>query len=185
MDRPLINEHAISNGPTVIMPNGDLIIATHAGTLNLPTISNKAKLAYKFPHIQKSLLSLSAICNEGGTAIFNKHEMYITKNRKIILKGTRDKLTGLWLISMNNSPPKHTLRHNNDNLAAAVIESTKTKQELIRFLYATSFFPVKSTWIKAIRNGNFATFPGLIAELVAKYLPQEILTILGHKHKLK
>ena len=55
----------------------------------------------------------------------------------------------------------------------------------MKFLHASCFSPVKSTWIKAIRNGNFATFPGLIANLVSKYLPLEILTILGHYHRFK
>jgi len=47
-------------------------------------------------------------------------------------------------------------------------------------LYATYFFLVKSTWIKVIDNGNFATFPGLTVELVQKYLLLEIPTILGY-----
>ena len=66
-----------------------------------------------------------------------------------------------------------------------MLETTHTKKELVRFLHAVYFFPVISTWIKAILNGNFATFPGLTAELVSKYLPKEEPTILGYQHKLK
>ena len=73
----------------------------------------------------------------------------------------------------------------NANAASAVLETTHTKKELVRFLHDVCFFPVISTWIKAIINGNFATFPGLTAELVSKYLPKEEPTILGHQHKLK
>ena len=107
MDMPLIDEHPISNGPTVMLPNGNTISATHAGTLDLLHLSTETKLAYKFPHIQKSLLSLSAICNEGGVAIFSKHHMHIIKNGKIILKGIRDTTTGLWLVPLSHGklPP--------------------------------------------------------------------------------
>ena len=187
MDMPLIDEHPISNGPTVMLPNGNTISATHAGTLDLPHLSTETKLAYKFPHIQKSLLSLSAICNEGGVAIFSKHNMHIIKNGKIILKGTRDTTTGLWLVPLSHCklPPQAPMCKPSSNYSAAVIETTKTKRELVRFLHASCFFPVKSTWIKAIRNGNFATFPGLTVDLVSKYLPVEIPTILGHQHRHK
>ena len=71
------------------------------------------------------------------------------------------------------------------NAASAVLETTHSKQELVRFLHATCFYPVKSTWLKAIANGNFATFPGLTTSLVSKYLSNEIPTILGHRHKNK
>ena len=71
------------------------------------------------------------------------------------------------------------------NAASAVLETTHSKQELVRFLHTTCFYPVKSTWLKAIANGNFATFPGLTTSLVSKYLSNEIPTIHGHRHKNK
>ena len=37
-----------------------------------------------------------------------------------------------------------------------------------------------STWIKAIDNGHFATWPGLTADLVRKHLPKSTATIKGH-----
>ena len=72
-----------------------------------------------------------------------------------------------------------------NNFTTAVIKSTKIKQELVRFLHTTHFFPMKSTWLKAIKNGNFATFLSLTAKIVSKYLLLEIPTILGHKHMHK
>ena len=38
---------------------------------------------------------------------------------------------------------------------------------------------------KVIKNSNSATFLDLTANLVSKYLPLEVLTILGHEYKLK
>ena len=138
MDTPLLNEHPITNSPTVILPNGSTTTATHAGLLDIPHLSAKAKLAYKFPNFQKALLSLSTICDEGGTAIFNKHNMHILHNGRIILKGIRDTSTGLWLVPIS----KHQSTLNKTNLpelvtklsntvAQAVIETTRTKQELV------------------------------------------------------
>ena len=73
----------------------------------------------------------------------------------------------------------------NKNITAAVIEATNTKKELVCFLYSTCYYPIKSKWIKATQNSNFATFPVLTAELVNKYLDIEIPTILGHLHQYK
>lgn len=50
----------------------------------------------------------------------------------------------------------------------------------MQFLHAACGSPVPSTWIKAINNGHFATWPGLTAELVRKHLPKSTATIKGH-----
>ena len=101
MDVPLQNEKPISKGPIVALPNNTTMQATHTGTLNIPQLPLKAKIACKFPSIKKSLISISDLCNEGGSATFTKHNVCIYFNGKIILKGFRDKVTGLWLLPLN------------------------------------------------------------------------------------
>ena len=66
MDVPLQNEKQISNGPIVALPDDTTMQATHLGTLNIPQLPLKAKIAYKFPSIKKSLVSISDLCNKGG-----------------------------------------------------------------------------------------------------------------------
>ena len=65
------------------------------------------------------------------------------------------------------SPSHHPKINPTTNVAASVMESTSTKTELVRFLYAYYFFPVISTWIRAINSGNYASFPGLASTLVS------------------
>ena len=49
---------------------------------------------------------------------------------------------------------------------------TMTKAELIKYLHQAAFSSsIKATWKKAIKNGQFTTWPGLTAEAVEKYLP--------------
>jgi hypothetical protein len=50
----------------------------------------------------------------------------------------------------------------------------------VQFLHAAAFSPVQDTWLKAIRVGHFATWPGLTEDLVPKHLPKEIATVKGH-----
>ena len=47
-------------------------------------------------------------------------------------------------------------------------------------MHAATGFPVRSTWIRAIKNGNFNSWPGLSYNNAAKYCPQLKETIKGH-----
>jgi len=53
----------------------------------------------------------------------------------------------------------------------------------MKFLHACCFSPATSTFIKAIKNGNFLTWPGLTAENVRKHLPVFIATLKGHMNE--
>ena len=46
-------------------------------------------------------------------------------------------------------------------------------------MHAAAVFPVRSTWLKAIKNGNFNSWPGLTYNNAAKYCPQSMETIKG------
>ena len=52
--------------------------------------------------------------------------------------------------------------------------------ELVKFLHAAAGFPVTDTWVKAICNNQFATWPGLTSALVYKNLPKSDETVKGH-----
>ena len=75
-----------------------------------------------------------------------------------------------------------TMTKYNHNLAVIICKK-QTHQDLVRYLHAACFSPVKSTWVKAISNNNFITWPGLTSQLVTKHLPPLEATVLGHQHK--
>ncbi len=50
----------------------------------------------------------------------------------------------------------------------------------IRYLHAAAGYPVKATWLKAIRNGNFSTWPLINIKNVAKHFPESDETQFGH-----
>ena len=50
----------------------------------------------------------------------------------------------------------------------------------IRYLHAAAGYPVKATWLKAIRNGNFSTWPLINVKNVAKHFPESEETQFGH-----
>ncbi|MCP4746067.1 MAG: hypothetical protein GY874_07980, partial [Desulfobacteraceae bacterium] len=68
-------------------------------------------------------------------------------------------------------PPEEAISH--------VFELPSTKKT-IAYFHAAAGFPTKETWIKAIRNGNYDTWPGLTEEAVNKYYPESDETQKGH-----
>ena len=57
---------------------------------------------------------------------------------------------------------------------------SQTKQDLARYLHASCWSPPISTFLRAIKNGNFLTWPGLTTQLITKHLPPSIATAKGH-----
>ena len=54
-----------------------------------------------------------------------------------------------------------------------------TKTELATYLHACCFSPAPSTFITAIKNGNFISWPGLTPSLISK-MPPSVNTAKGH-----
>jgi hypothetical protein len=63
---------------------------------------------------------------------------------------------------------------------AAATTSTDTVPALITFYHAAAGYPVKSTWIAAIANGHYNSWPGLTADRVRRHLTEPIATVKGH-----
>ena len=53
----------------------------------------------------------------------------------------------------------------------------------IKFLHAAAGFPIKETWIKAIKNGHYKTWPIITPAAVAKHCPDAVETQKGHMKK--
>ena len=71
----------------------------------------------------------------------------------------------------NTLPPKPGIQHPLQDI---------TKRELAQYFHAAAFSLVKSTFLAAINNGHFTSWPGLFAGLISKHLPQSPFTLKGH-----
>jgi hypothetical protein len=63
--------------------------------------------------------------------------------------------------------------------ANAIFDLPNTCQSLMYF-HAVAGFPVKETFLDAVRAGNYATWPGLMTALIAKHFPDSEETQKGH-----
>ena len=61
----------------------------------------------------------------------------------------------------------------------------KTQLKLVRYYHAAAGFPTKPLWLKAIKNKQYASWPGLTWEVVNKHFPESEKTLKGHGRKTR
>ena len=113
------------------------------------------------------------------------------KDNKLILHGKRNQQDGLWDVPIPQPPnlsnddgwtlvkPKRN-KSPIQQKANIIIRKDKPKLELAQWLHASCGSPNQSTFIKAIEQGNFLSWPGLSTSLIKKHLPSSETTTKGH-----
>jgi hypothetical protein len=97
----------------------------------------------------------------------------VSRNGNDVIYGSRDPKSRLWRVNLKQrmKPEIAQCNHAHDN---------NNQKDLINYLHAACFSPIKSTWIKAIKNGNFSSWPGLNEHSVEKYLSKSTSTAKVH-----
>ena len=178
----LTNVKLLSNGPKAYLPDKSIIQADRQGEIQLhEDLTLTGQKAYSFPNLKnESLISVGQLCDDGCDIVFNKTAVKIIKNNKVILEGSRSEKDKLYDIQL---PTKH---HNNENTTEVnneinyIIQKDKSKTDLARYLHATAFSPSLSTFLQAIRKGNFVTWPGIDTLNFTKLLGTPLATAKGH-----
>ena len=132
-----------------------------------------------FPSIKiGSLLSIGKFYDLGCVATFNKDEVKIRHNNQLVANGPRTK-NGLWAIPIPSYNMHHPPIANLEMRTLAV----KIAQDRVAFLHAAAGYLVLSTWLSAIHQGFFATWPGLSVATVKRHLPKSYITSIVHLEK--
>ena len=163
----------------VKLPNEKVISSTHQTTIPLTGtdhLPRSARQAHIFPHLGTSLISVGQLCDHDCTATFKKHSATVEHNNNVIIRGTRTS-NGLWLCTPSPNPT--------DPQALLTEQYAPRLRTHIAFLHAACFSPVASTWIDAIKNNHFVTWPALNPDNVRKYLPKSIATAKGHQDQTR
>jgi hypothetical protein len=87
--------------------------------------------------------------------------------------GSRDPRSRLWRVDLKQSFETNQVQcnHAHDN---------SNQKDLINYLHAACLSPVKSTWITAIKNGHFTSWPGLTEHAVEKHSFKSTSSTKGH-----
>ena len=139
----------------------------------------KIKENYILPKLN-SIISQQAM--QQPTYLTSKKKIHFTpKSKKSVQNMTIKKFNNIILPIIEDNAksllPVPLIKTSKLNV---IIRKNKTKKDLVKFLHAAAWSPVTDTWIKAIKNNHFTTWPGLSPELVRKHLPPSVATAEGH-----
>ncbi len=170
---------------TVYLPDNSTLQTSNKTMLPFEQLSKEAREAHILPGLKKSLLSVNKMAENGYTTIFHERNegvtihksgtLTITTSEPPVLRGSKPTRSYLWTVLTDGDKPKCEEANNVYNLP-----STK---EMIKYLHASAGHPVKDTWTKAIKAGNFTTWPGLSVKAVHNYFPESDETKQGHMNK--
>jgi hypothetical protein len=144
------------------MPNGTTIQSSQTCNLLLTDLPHQARQVHILPGlVHNSLILVGQLCNNECSVTFTQD--YVS----------RDPKSRLWRVNLkqNMTTKVAQYKHAHDN---------NNQKDLINYLHAACFSPVKSTWIKAIKNGIFLSWPGLNEHSVEKYLSKSTSTTKDH-----
>jgi hypothetical protein len=174
----------------VYLPDGNTIQATHTVSLPFDTLNAAAREAHVLPELRgNSLLSVPILATHGYTTVFHagsegvevyqKDAVKISATTLPVLQGWREQ-SGLWkmgcrldMMDAETTPNDH----------AQNVYDLPSVPSAIRYLHAAAGYPTKATWLKAIKAGNYASWPGVTVESVNAHFPESVETIKGHTKK--
>jgi len=139
------------------------------------------------PGLHSTLISVPKLADAGYTTVFNKagamiyddHTTKISASNPPVLDADRCKNTGLWKLPLDDKT-KETSTNPPTNEAINAIFDLPSARQTFLWYHASAGFPAKEQFIKAVRNGNYATWPKLTVTLINKYMPDSDETAKGH-----
>ncbi len=177
--------------------NGGTSKGVNVTKLPFNQLSDTAVRADTFNDFPDSLISVGQLADDKTISIFSKEgvsvhkeeDVLITVQNEPILIGVRDEqgryriplqqYKGQWKPRQASKKARQTLRKAN-----SVYDLPSTEQA-IKWMHAVCGYPVKTTWLKAIKAGNFIGWPLLTVKNVTKYYPETTETPKGHLNQTR
>ena len=173
--------------------DGQSMPATSQAMLPQTQLRDEARQADIIPGIMHNLMSVGKLADSGYITVFHPGsqgvEVYdsnattvTTTGAPPVLRGCRDEV-GLYQVPLTNDANANNnniLHQQTTKQAAYNLFELPSIERAIRYMHSCAGFPTKATWIKAIRNGNYVSWPLLTVENVNKYYPETDATPMGH-----
>jgi len=139
------------------------------------------------PGLHSTLISVPKLADAGYTTVFSKagaaiyddYTTTISASNPPVPGAERCEHTGLWKLPLDNKT-KETNGTPPTNEAINVIFDLPSARQTFLWYHTAAGFPVKESFIKVVRNGNYATWPKFTVMLINKYMPDSDETAKGH-----
>jgi hypothetical protein len=139
------------------------------------------------PGLHSTLVSIPKLADAGyttvfskeGAAIYDNYTTTITADKPPVLEADRCDLTGLWKLPLHTEETATNKDHPHNEAINVIFDIPSSHQNCLWY-HAVAGFPPKETFIRAVRNGNYATWPKLTVQLIHKYMPDSDETAKGH-----
>ena len=164
--------------------NGHLASSMETATLRIPQLNaDLSTKGYIMSTFTNTIIGVVPICEANYTLVVRREDVTVLSPQgKPILQGwIEDKLPRLWELALSPDERKEKMytTTSQKNPAANSVYDLPSVETLICYMHAAAGFPVKYTWLRAIKHGNFKTWPGLTYNNSEKYCPQSVETIKG------
>ena len=112
----------------------------------------ESRKAHPFPGLNKALLSIGTFCDHGFQAVFyDKTVLILNKgNEKIMMKGTRDPLSNLYMLNLTKQNKLMTEFQTPDEYFSGSVYECKSKGTLVDHHHSSCCIPTQYRWVKAI-----------------------------------
>ena len=134
------------------------------------------------PNFHNNLMGIGPLCDHGCRIVFEKTKVTIfSKDSTELLRGWRE-TTGykLWRFSPRPGDHPPTPPDWSKGPTSLNAHDLPSVGALVRYLHATAGFPVKYTWLGAIKSGNYSSWPGLTYANASTYCPLSVDSVKGH-----
>ena len=166
---------------SIRLPDNTIISASHTGHLPFPTgisLPPSCTLAYVFPGLKVSLLSVGLFCDAGCRATFTATSSHVTLHDRTLF--TAKKMDSGWYLPAKFFQPLIPCDAPVPSGFAGTLFKTPTNAERMAFYQLCLGSPSQSTLYNAVRAGYLQSFPGLTPSLVSKYFQLTPATAFGH-----
>ena len=153
----------------VYLPDNTTLQATYRTELPLNQLSTRARQADIIPGLKTPLISVNKMAEEGYTTIFHPGEEGVTVHKTgtvtiattepPVLQGCKRKGAKLWTVSADDEAEKEQVSN---------VYDIPSINQTVRYLHAAAGFPTEDMWIKAIKAGNYNTWPTITPTIVRR-----------------
>ena len=173
-----------------INPNAPKILVGTAGGPHLTSSASCDLLLPDLPHISghimpqfhHNIMVIGPLCDHGCRVMFEKKTVTIyLRDDSVLLCGWREpRGAKLWQFALRPNGYTTLPAAGSTGPVSMNTHDLPSVCALVHYLHACAGFPVRFTWLAAIKARNFASWTGLTYTNVAKYFPVSVETLKGH-----